>query len=60
MVGTCDYNGSKGIFESKPEVRRKTGQPRLRWRESVENYLMELKKKKKRNNSSNGEEWISL
>jgi hypothetical protein len=32
------------MFESKPEGRRKTGQPRLRWMEPVENCLVRNEK----------------
>jgi hypothetical protein len=36
------------IFESKPEVRRNSGKPRLRWMKGGENDLWELKVKKGR------------
>jgi len=64
MDWTCSRNGSgkgfKKIFESKPEVSRRGGRPRLRWLEDVEKDLREVKVKRWRQKAVDREEWASV
>jgi hypothetical protein len=47
----------KQIFESKPEERRRTERPRLRWLEDVEKDLREIKFKQWRPMAVDKKEW---
>ena len=46
----------KKIFESKPEVGRRRGSPRMRWLEDVEKDLREVKVKRWRQKADDREE----
>jgi hypothetical protein len=51
---------SKKIFESKPEVSRRGGRPRLRWLEDIEKDLLKMKVKRWRQKAVDREEWASI
>jgi len=48
------------IFESKPEVSRRGGRPRLKWLEDVEKDLWEMKVKRWRQKAVDREERASI
>lgn len=58
---SIDHTGvNEGCFGSKPEYRRKTGRPRFRWLEDVENNLRGLISKKRREQANSRENCPSL
>ena len=50
----------KKTSESKPEVSRRRGRPRLRWLEYAEKGLREMKVKRRRQKAVDREEWTSV
>ena len=50
----------KKIFESKREGSRRRGRRRLRWLETVQNDLQEMKVKRWRQKALRREEWASI
>jgi hypothetical protein len=60
LIPVSEIRMIKKIFNTKPEVTRKVGRPRLRWKECVWQDIRILGVRNWRSVASNREEWLAI